>query len=40
MEILNRIIQSGLDHGEACMLLARFLQERKEMEYYVHSLPN
>lgn len=40
MEILDRLIQSGLDHDEACMLLACFLQERKEMENYMYSLPN
>ena len=40
MEILDRLIQSGLDHDEACMLLVCFLQERKEMENYMYSLPN
>lgn len=40
MEILDRLILSGLDESEACMLLACFLQERKEMEHYIYSLPN
>ena len=37
MEILDRLIQSGLDEYEACMLLACFLQERKEIENLVRS---
>lgn len=32
MEILDRLIQTGLDEHEACVLLAYFLQERREME--------
>ncbi len=40
MEILDRIMQSGLDYDDVCMLLACFLQERKEMESCVYSLPN
>ena len=40
MEILDRLISSGLDENEACMLVACFLQERKEMEHYIYSHPN
>lgn len=40
MEILDRLIQTGLKEHEACMLLAYFLQERKEMEDIIDGLPN
>ncbi|MEA4875671.1 hypothetical protein [Anaerorhabdus sp.] len=40
MEILDRLMRSGLEEHEACMLLACFLQEQKENEAVVYSLPN
>lgn len=40
MEILDRMVRSGLEEHEACMLLACFLQEQKEKEAMVYSLPN
>lgn len=40
MEILDRLIQTGLEEHEACMLLACFLQEREGMEVIIYSLPN
>lgn len=40
MEILDGLIQSGLEEHEACMLLTCFLQEQKEKEATVYSLPN
>lgn len=40
MEILDRLIQTGLEEHGACMLLACFLQEREEMEDIFDGLPN
>lgn len=40
LEILDRLIDSGLDKDEACLLMAAFLQQQKEFERYVPTLPN
>lgn len=40
LEILDRLIESGLDKDEACLLMAAFLQQQKEFECYVPTLPN
>lgn len=40
LEILDRLIDSGLDKDEACLFMAAFLQQQKEFERYVPTLPN